>query len=61
MSEAQFDPTADGESVRTGVAAVDEVLASVDALAGTPVEQHVAVFGAAHDALRRALDVDQEA
>jgi hypothetical protein len=61
MSEAQFEPTADGGPVRTGVAAVDEVLASVEALDTIPVEQHAAVFGAAHDALRRALDPDQEA
>lgn len=58
MSEAEFDPAAGPEPVRTGVTAVDEVLTSVDALSDAPVEQHAAVFGSAHDALRRALDAD---
>lgn len=44
------------EQVRTGVAAVDEVIAAVEGLDGRPVEEHVAVFEAAHDQLRRALD-----
>jgi len=46
---------------RTGLPAVDEVLASVDALSEAPVEEHAAVFNAAHEALRRALDADPEA
>lgn len=46
---------------RTGVPVVDEVLVSVDALADLPVDEHAAVFGAAHDTLRRALDAEQEA
>ena len=61
MSEAQFDPGTAPEPVRTGVAAVDEVVSAVDALADAPIDQHVAVFGAAHEALRRALDADPEA
>lgn len=61
MSEAQFEAGTAAEPVHTGVAAVDEVLTSVDALTDTPVDQHVAVFGAAHEALRRALDADPEA
>ncbi len=44
------------EAVRTGVPAVDEVLAEVDGLAERPVEDHVAVFERAHETLRRALD-----
>jgi hypothetical protein len=49
--------TGDGsEASSTGVAAVDDVLASVQALDGRPVEEHVAVFEQAHEHLRRALD-----
>lgn len=44
---------------RTGVPVVDEVLASVDALADVPVAEHATVFSAAHDTLRRALDAEQ--
>jgi hypothetical protein len=40
---------------RTGHEAVDSVLDSLDALAGTPVAEHVAVFEAAHDRLRGTL------
>jgi hypothetical protein len=61
MSEAQFERDAGRESAPTGVPAVDEAIASVDALADAPIEQHAAVFGAAHDALRRALDAQPEA
>jgi len=45
---------------RTGVPAVDEVLASVEALGDTPVNEHAAVFNAAHETLRRALDAEPE-
>jgi hypothetical protein len=49
--------TGDGsETTSTGVAVVDDVLASVQALDGRPVEEHVAVFEQAHERLRRALD-----
>lgn len=61
MSEAQFERVAGRGSASTGVPAVDEVIASVDALVEAPIEQHAAVFGAAHDALRRALDAEPEA
>jgi hypothetical protein len=44
------------ETLATGDAAVDEVLASVAALDDRPVDEHVAVFEQAHDRLRRALD-----
>ena len=47
------DPTA---GCVTGVAEVDEVLASLEQLDGLPVEEHVTVFEQAHDTLRRALD-----
>ncbi|MGB0099102.1 MAG: hypothetical protein WBP61_02355 [Nocardioides sp.] len=44
------------ERVRTGVTGVDEVILAVEALEERPIEEHVAVFEAAHDRLRRALD-----
>lgn len=44
------------EPVRTGVADVDAVLASVEALDELPVEQHPAVYEAAQEQLRRVLD-----
>ena len=44
------------EPLRTGVAEVDEVLDSVEALDDRPVEEHAAVFEAAHEQLRRSLD-----
>lgn len=43
------------EAATTGHPQVDDVLASLDSLAGLPVEQHVEVFEAAHVALRNAL------
>ena len=46
----------DSEATSTGVAVVDDVLASVQALDDRPVEEHVAVFEQAHERLRRALD-----
>lgn len=39
----------------TGHPAVDEVLGSLDGLAGRPVDEHVAAFEQAHESLRRAL------
>ncbi|WP_296604628.1 hypothetical protein [Nocardioides sp.] len=44
------------ERVRTGMADVDEVIAAVEGLEERPIEEHVGVFEAAHDRLRRALD-----
>lgn len=44
------------EPTRTGVEEVDEVLASVQDLDDTPVDEHVAVFENAHERLRGALD-----
>lgn len=49
----------DVEMRHTGLAsvdAVDAVVASVEALEQRPLEEHVAVFEAAHEQLRRALD-----
>lgn len=55
---AAVEPHAD-VAQRTGHPAVDQVLASLEGLAERPVEEHAAVFEAAHDALRAALsDVD---
>lgn len=49
-----------GSVVRTGHPAVDQVLASLEGLEDRAVEEHAAVFEAAHDALRSALsDVGQ--
>ncbi len=39
----------------TGNDTVDAVLASLEGLEDRPVDEHVAVFEAAHDALRGAL------
>jgi hypothetical protein len=44
------------ERVRTGVTSVDEVITAVEELEERPLEEHVGVFEAAHDRLRRALD-----
>ena len=40
----------------TGLASVDTVVESVEALEDRPVEEHVAVLDEAHERLRRALD-----
>lgn len=47
--------------VRTGNPAVDDVLESLDDLAGKPLEEHVAVFERAHERLRSALDGPRDA
>jgi len=44
------------EPVRTGVERVDAVIDEVSGLADRPVDEHLAVFEAAHDELRRTLD-----
>lgn len=44
------------ETTSTGVAAVDQVLADLDRIDGAPLEEHLAMFERAHDALRSALD-----
>jgi hypothetical protein len=58
--DGEIDPGSTPEDGTTGVAAVDQVLADVAAVAGTPVAGHVAVFERAHDQLRRALDAQPE-
>jgi hypothetical protein len=50
--EAPSEP----DPVRTGVIGVDEVIAAVEQLEERPLEEHVGVFEAAHEQLRRALD-----
>jgi hypothetical protein len=49
-----------GDVARTGDPRVDEVLASLDALHDLPVGEHAAVFEAAHEQLRSALEPDRE-
>jgi hypothetical protein len=44
------------EPVRTGVERVDAAVDAVSRLADRPVDEHVPVFEAAHDELRRTLD-----
>ena len=53
MSETRPESS---EPVRTGVAEVDAVLESVEALDDVPVAEHPPVFESAHEQLRRALD-----
>jgi|SRR5512133_1649571 hypothetical protein len=49
---------ADAVVHRTGVPAVDEVLAEVDGLDDRPLDEHLATFERAHETLRSALDAD---
>jgi hypothetical protein len=49
-------PTERAEPVRTGVERVDAVVDAVSGLGDRPVDEHVPVFEAAHDELRRTLD-----
>ena len=53
VTGAMSDTTA---GIETGMTDVDAVVASIEALEDRPVEEHVAVFEAAHEQLRRALD-----
>jgi hypothetical protein len=48
-------PRDEAGEIRTGHPAVDEVLRSLGALDGAPVDEHVAVFEQAHEQLRRTL------
>lgn len=57
MSDEQVRPVAAG-SERTGVPAVDRVLAEVESVTQLPVAERVAVFERAHEGLRRALDAN---
>ena len=53
--EASHGPA---EPTYTGVPAVDDVLADVDRLDGSPLEEHLPAFERVHEALRSALDAD---
>jgi hypothetical protein len=58
-ASADGDSRLEGESSpATGVPAVDEVVAEVDALDDRPLEEHLATFERAHERLRAALDSD---
>ncbi len=46
------------EPTRTGVPAVDDVLAEVDRLDDVPLDEHLATYERAHESLRSALDAD---
>jgi hypothetical protein len=54
-STGHEDPT------RTGVPAVDAVLAEIDDLDQLPLDEHLGAFERAHDALRSALDAAPDA
>jgi hypothetical protein len=56
MTEQDFDRPATAAPAETGNAAVDGVLSSLAGLAEVPVSEHVAIFEAAHEQLRGALD-----
>lgn len=56
VSDVDPEMAPETERVRTGMADVDEVIAAVEGLEERPIEEHVGVFEAAHDRLRRALD-----
>ncbi len=56
------DGAAATETPTTGVPAVDRVVADLDRLDDTPLEEHLSAFERAHESLRSALDapaVDQ--
>ena len=55
-SGSEVGPAQPAEPVRTGVERVDAVVDAVSGLADRPVDEHVPVFEAAHDELRRTLD-----
>ncbi|MBA3780500.1 MAG: hypothetical protein H0X12_01425 [Nocardioides sp.] len=59
MSEHANEPV-EAASPATGDPAVDSVLASLSGLDVAPVGEHVPVFEAAHEQLRRALDARPE-
>ncbi|HET7194053.1 MAG TPA: hypothetical protein VFI99_03595 [Nocardioides sp.] len=59
------DPTETGqefdEPERTGVEEVDNVLADLQGLQNSPVEEHPDAFEQAHERLRQALDNSSDA
>jgi hypothetical protein len=50
--------TSPEQVLRTGVPAVDDVLADVDRLAEAPLDEHLGAYERAHQSLRAALDDD---
>lgn len=56
--QAQAEHGTPGDVPHTGVGAVDRVVGSIRELPARPVAEHAAVFEAAHEELRRALDGD---
>lgn len=58
----QFERSSERSSdgVRTGMAAVDDVLARIDALDDGDLAEHVEVFSRAHEQLRGVLDAPGE-
>ena len=64
VTEDFADEVADefgGVGERTGVPAVDRVLAMVESVGELPLAERVQVFERAHDELRRALDAHPSA
>ena len=55
LPHPQDDDAGDETAEPTGHPLVDEVLRATQGLGDRPVEEHVAVFEAAHDKLRAAL------
>jgi hypothetical protein len=51
-------PSVSEETTRTGVPAVDDVLADVEHLDDVPLDEHLSAFERAHESLRSALDAD---
>jgi hypothetical protein len=49
-------PIGDVDPTRTGLPAVDAVLAEIDDLDDLPLDQHLATYERAHDTLRSTLD-----
>ena len=60
MASASLGHMSEHASRPTGSDGVDAVLHSLTALDDAPVADHVAVFEAAHEQLRRALDARPE-
>jgi hypothetical protein len=54
--EIGSDEVGEDPPMRTGVPTVDGVLSEIDELDELPLDQHLATYERAHDALRTALD-----
>lgn len=55
---ADLESTASAGTTRTGVPVVDQVLTDVDRLDERPLDEHLAAFERAHEALHAALDAE---